>query len=290
MHALSRVILASAAASVAASSAALAQSPALGSPVSATGAFAGEDALDRAALFTQSAFVMPQGRFGFTVQGVGSSHTLEQDGTKLELRGAGAVFSANYGLTSAITLGAGLPYMSMTSKFSVAGIGAESSIDGLGDVELFGRLRAFRSASGSTRMALGAGVSLPTGDEALSSDDPTYQVGGSMSHRTNRITYHVAPAVRLVKDFDPSFDVNVAASYAATPKLALSVEGLSRFEGGASDAGAERTRMMDIGAGMRYRAVDNVLLDLGLRSNVSNNIKGVDSSAGNVVLGMSYIF
>ena len=275
------------AASFAAASSVQAQSVALGSTVSASGAFVGEDSLDRAALFTQSAFAAPQGHFGFTVQAVGSSTTFEAGGEELKVRGAGAAFSGFYGLTSAITLGAGLPYTSQTAE--LAGFG-EATEDGMGDLELFGRMRAYRSMSGATKLALGAGLTLPTGDDSFTNDDPTYRVGGAMSHRVNRMSFHVAPAMRFVKDVDASFDLNLAGTYAATPKLALSVEGLSSFDGGASGAESERERMMDLGAGLRYNAVENLIVDLGLRTNVSNNVQGADVSRGGMTFGFNWMF
>ena len=286
MQPFNRALLVSAA-TLAAASSLQAQSPALGSPVSATGSFVGEDSLDRAAVFTQSAFAAPQGRAGFTVQALGSRTTVEAGASELKLRGTGAAFSGFYGVTSAITVGAGLPYASVTSE--IAGLG-EDNIDGLGDLELFGRMRAYRSMSGATKFALGAGLTLPTGDDAFTADDPTYRFGGAMSHRVNRMSFHVAPDVRFMKDVDASFDLNLAASYAATPKLALSLEGLSSFEGGMSGADAERTRLMDLGAGLRYNAVENLVLDLGLRTNVSNNIDGADISRGGMTFGFNFLF
>ncbi len=289
MHAANRALLASCAASLAASVAA-AQSPALGSPVSASGSFMGDSQLDRAALYTQSAFVAPKGRFGFNVQAIGSSATIEEGLEKFEVRQGGAAFSAFYGLTSAVTLGAGLPFRSVTTEFSGTIVDGESTDDGFDDIELFGRLRAFRSTSGATKLALGAGMSLPTGDEAFTNDDPTYNFSGAMSHRANLVSFHVAPDVRLVKDYDPSFDVNVAAVFAASPRLSLSVEGLSTFEGGPKGFDGERGRATDIGAGLRYSAAANLALDLGLRANVSNNLEGVDTRAGGLTFGFNWLF
>ena len=289
MPPFNRALLVSAA-SLAAASSLQAQSPALGSPVSAAGSFVGEDSLDRAALFTQSAFAAPRGRFGFTVQALGESVTAESGGVKLQDRMGGAAFSTFYGLTDAVTLGAGLPYQSVTSEFSGGGLRSEENVDGFGDLELFGRLRAFRSATGATKLALGAGVTVPTGDDVFTAEDPTYQVGGAMSHRVNRVTFHVAPDVRFIEARDPSYDLNVAASFAASPKLALSVEGLSRFQGGISGTDAERTRLMDLGAGVRYNAVENLVLDLGLRANALNNIEDTNVSNGGMIFGFNWLF
>lgn len=289
MQTFNRALLVSAA-SIAAASSLHAQSPALGSRVSAGGAYAGEDSLDRAALFTQSAFMAPQGRFGFGVQAVGEAVTAEAGGARIEDRMGGAAFTAFYGLTSGVTVGAGLPYQSLTTELSGAGLSGENEVDGLGDVELFGRVRAFRSASGATKLALGAGMTLPTGDDAFTSDGPTYQLGAAMSHRVNRVSFHVAPEVRLVEAFDPSYALNLAAALAATPRLALSLEGLSRFQGALDGAGEDRTRLMDVGAGLRYNPVENLALDLGLRINVSNNIEGIDTTAGGLTLGFNWLF
>jgi hypothetical protein len=289
MQSFNRALLVSAA-SLATASAAQAQTTALGSPVSASGAFVSEDSLDRAALYTQSAFTAPQGRFGFTVQAIGTSAKVEDGEGELKVRGTGAAFSGFYGVTSAITLGAGLPYQSLTTELSAGGLGAEDNTDGFGDAELFARMRAFRSATGATKLALGAGMTLPTGDDALTYDDPTYRFGAAMTHRADRVSFHVAPEVWFVKDVDASYDLNVAASFAATPKLALSVESLNRFIGNFEGDTSERGRMFDLGAGLRYNAVDNLLLDLGLRTNLSNNAKGVDLSSGGLTFGFNWLF
>lgn len=289
MQPISRAFLVSAATVVAASSL-QAQSAALGSPVSASGAFVGEDSLDRAALYTQSGFVAPQGRFGFTVQAIGQNVTVEEGSEKAEVRTGGAAFSGFYGLTNAITLGAGLPYFSQTAKLSAGGLSAEDNVDGLGDLELFGRMRAYRSMSGATKLALGAGMSVPTGDDALTNDDPTYRIGGAMSHRVNRVSFHLAPDLRFAKDMSASYDLNLAASYAATPKLGLSVEGLSSFDGMPDGFDGDRARAIDFGAGLRYNAVENLILDLGLRTNVSNNFEGADLSTGGLTFGFNWLF
>lgn len=291
MRSFNRALVVSAA-TLGAASVAQAQSTSLGSPVSASGAFASEDSLDRAALYTQSAFVAPQGRFGFTVQALGESVSAEADGDRIEARMGGAAFSGFYGLTNSITLGAGLPFASVTSELSSGGLSAEEEVRGMGDLELFGRMRAYRSMSGATKLALGAGVTLPTADEAMAyTEDATYQVGAAMSHRVNRMTFHVAPDVRFVQDFDPSYSMNLAGSYAATPKLALSFEGLSRFMGAVQDSGDDRDRAIDLGAGLRYNAVQNLILDLGLRTNVSNNApEGINTRAGGVTFGFNWLF
>lgn len=291
MRSFNRALLVSAA-TLGAASVAQAQTMSLGSPVSASGAFASEDSLDRAALYTQSAFVAPQGRFGFTVQALGASASAEAGGDKFEARMGGAAFSGFYGLTNSITLGAGLPYASVTSELSSGGLSAEDEVDGLGDLELFGRMRAYRSMSGATKLAFGAGVTLPTADESVAyTDAATYQLGAAMSHRVNRMTFHVAPDVQFVKDLDPSFNMNFAGSFAATPKLALSFEGLSSFQGAMQDSGDERDRAFDLGAGLRYNAVENLVVDFGLRTNVSNNApEGIDTSAGGVTFGFNWLF
>ena len=291
MRSFNRALLVSAA-SLGAASVAQAQTMSLGSPVSASGSFASEDSLDRAALYTQSAFVAPQGRFGFTVQALGQSAKAEAGTEKVEVRTGGAAFSGFYGVTNAITLGAGLPYSSATAKISSGGLSAEDEVDGLGDIELFGRMRAYRSTTGATKLALGAGVTLPTADDAVAyTDAATYQVGAAMSHRVNRMTFHVAPDMQFVKDLDPSFNMNLAGSFAATPKLALSLEGLSRFQGAVQGSEADRDRSFDMGAGLRYNAVENLILDLGLRTNLSNGApEGIDTSAGGLSFGFNWLF
>lgn len=291
MRSFNRALLVSAA-SLGAASLAQAQTMSLGSPVSASGAFTSEDSLDRAALYTQSAFVAPQGRFGFTVQALGQSAKAEAGAETFEMRTGGAAFSGFYGLTNSITLGAGLPFSSQTAKLTSSGLSAEDEVNGMGDLELFGRMRAYRSTTGATKLALGGGVTLPTAKEEVAyTDAATYQLGAAMSHRVNQMTFHVAPDVQFIKDLDPSFNMNLAGSFAATPKLALSFEGLSRFQGAVQDSGDDRDRTFDLGAGLRYNAVENLILDLGLRTNVSNSAPdGIDTSAGGLSFGFNWLF
>ena len=275
MHAINRALLVTAAVSLA-TSAAHAQVSTL------SGAYIGEDKLDRAPIFTQSAFLAPQGHYGVVVQGGRESMSTAVTGDTKFIT-TGAIFGAFYGITDKITLAADLPYVS-------AGVDGADSESGMSDIGVSARMRAFRSTTGATRVSVGAAATLPTGQEGFSNDDPTYNVGAAMSHRMNRVTFHVAPAIRLVKDFDMSYDLDIAASYAATSKLGISLEAMNGFNGMPSGVDGDRTRLTDIGAGVRYNAAENLMVDLGLRSNVSTNVEGLDLSRNMVSVGFGWMF
>jgi hypothetical protein len=278
------------AASVGAAASAQAQTLALGSPVSAAGSFVGRDSLDGAGLYTQTALTAAGGRAGVTVQAVGARIRVADGGHALEARGAGVAVSAFYGVTDAVTVGAGVPYSSVTTEISAGPLGAESTEDGLGDAELFARVAAFRSASGTTRLALGGGLTLATGDEALTADAGTYHLGAALTHRVRRLSLHLAPAARFIPDADASYDVNVAAAVAATPRVTVAVEALTAFDGASSGSGGGHTRLADLAGGLRYRALGNLALDLGLRTNVSNDVDGVELTRGGLSFGASWLF
>jgi hypothetical protein len=278
------------AAALGAAAPARAQTLALGSPVSASGSYAGRDSLDGAALYTQTALTAPRGRVGVTVQAVGERVRLADGDAALEARGAGAALAAFYGATDALTVGAGVPYTSLTSEFAAGPLGSESTVDGLGDAELFARVAAFRSASGATRLAVDGALTLPTGDDALTADASTYQLGAALTHRVRRVSLHLAPAARFARDVDPSFDVNVAAALAAAPRVTVAVEALTALEGGPSGDGGARTRLVDLAGGVRYRALANLALDAGVRTNVSNDVDGVELTRGGLSFGASWLF
>ena len=233
---------------------------------------AGETATDRAPIFTSSAATVARHRYGFDVQGVTARTSMEQDGVKLTGAGSAAVASAYYGVTSRVTLGAYLPYTTLSAKLEGAGAGFDfdESESGLGNAGVFGRMGLFQSKSGTTRIALNAGVELATGDSMVSNTDGSQNVGAAISHRRGRMTFHVAPSMGFQKDYDATTNLDVAGVFAASPKLGVSVEALSAFGGAVSnDATDKGQKDIDLGAGLRYRFMDRLSMDGGFRYNVS---------------------
>src|SRR5688572_5444829 len=158
---------------------------------------------NRAALFTQSAFVAPQGSFGIGFQAAGERAELDGD----EATVSAMVLSGFYGLTSNFSIGAYVPYVRMSLDIG----GAEGSESGMADAGIFGRYQAFRSQTGATKFAVGVEATLPTGGDDFGSEDPSYSLSGALSHRAGSWNLHVVPAVQMIKDLDATMHFNVAA-------------------------------------------------------------------------------
>ena len=241
---------------------------------------------DRAGLFTKSAFVAPQGSFGFGAQAASIRASSDEGGVEASATASAFVVSGYYGLTSNISVGAFVPY----ARLSIESPGIEGSESGMADLGVFGRMQAYRSASGMTKFALGAEVTLPTGDDIFTSDDPTYAVSGAVSHRSGDWNLHVVPAVSFVKDLEPGINFNVAAVRAMSPRMSLSGEVLSQFGGALSNVdGAEGDKDIDLAAGVRYRTTGHSAVDFGLRYNVASQLEPRPTMIG-AYLGFNWAF
>ena len=236
---------------------------------------------NRAALFTQSAYVAPQGTFGIGFQAAGQRASMDGDSETI----SAMVLSGFYGLTSNLSVGAYVPYL----RYSLDIGGAEGSESGMADAGIFGRYQAFRSQTGMTKFAVGVEATLPTGDDTFGSEDPSYALSGALSHRAGSWNLHVVPAVSMVKDFDPSLHFNVAAVRAMSPRMALSGELLTEFGGAVSDSDAEGAQDIDIASGIRYRLSAASAMDLGLRYNLASNIDPRPTTLG-AYLGFNWAF
>ena len=236
---------------------------------------------NRAALFTQSAYVAPQGSFGIGFQAAGRRASMDGDSETI----SAMVLSGFYGLTSNLSVGAYVPYL----RYSLDIGGTEGSETGMADAGVFGRYQAYRSESGMTKFALGVEATLPTGDDLFTNDDPAYSFSGALSHRAGSWNLHVVPAVSMVKDFDPSIGFNVAAVRAMSPRMALSGEILTEFGGAIADSDAEGAKDIDIASGIRYRMTSNSAMDFGLSYNLSSNIDPRPTTLG-AYLGFNWAF
>ena len=236
---------------------------------------------NRAALFTQSAYVAPQGSFGIGFQVAG--RRVSQDDNSMTA--SAMVLSGFYGLTSNLSLGAYVPYARLSADIG----GVEGSESGMADAGIFGRYQAFRSQTGMTKFALGVEATLPTGGDDFGSEDPSYSFSGALSHRAGSWNLHVVPAVEMVKDFDPSIGFNVAAVRAMSPRLALSGEVLTEFGGAFADSDAEGAKDIDIASGVRYRMTATSAMDFGLSYNLSSNVDPRPTTLG-AYLGFNWAF
>ena len=254
---------------------------------------AGESSTERAPLFTSSAFSAKKSQYGFAIQAVASSSKIEEGDASLTTGVSAAVVSGFYGVTDKLTLGAFVPHNRMSMEAEGTGADFESDASGMGDAGVFGRFSAYRS--GATRIALLGGVTLPTAGGDFENEDgkASYGVGAALSHQLGRWSMHVSPEVAIVDQLDPIIDMNVAGVFAASPKLNVSVEALSRFGGAMSDVdGAEGARDIDLGAGVRYRFGSRLALDGGFRYNVSTKVADdeLKPTTVGVLLGLNWQF
>ena len=236
---------------------------------------------NRAALFTQSAYVAPQGTFGIGFQAAGERASMDDASATV----SAMVLSGFYGLTSNLSIGAYVPY----ARYSLDIDGVEGSESGMADAGVFGRYQMFRSQTGMTKFALGLEATLPTGGDEFGSDDPAYAFSGALSHRAGSWNLHVAPAVAIIKDLDPSIHFNVAAVRAMSPRLALSGEVLTEFGGGFSDTDDEGAKDIDVASGVRYRMTATSAVDFGLSYNLSSNVDPRPTTLG-AYLGFNWAF
>lgn len=240
---------------------------------------------DRAALFTQSAYVAPKGSFGFGVQLAGQRMSSDEEGVDASLTTSATVLSGFYGLTDRISLGAYLPYARVSFDFD----GDSESETGMADAGIFGRFQAYRSEGGTTKFALGVEATLPTGDDNFGAEDPSYAVSGALSHRAGSWNLHVVPAIQMVSDFDPGINFNVAAVRAFSPRLSWSGEVLTQFGGAPSDTDVEGDQEIDLASGLRYRMTPHSAVDFGLSYNVASQLDPKPTMLG-AYLGFNWAF
>ena len=240
---------------------------------------------DRAALFTSSAFVAPRGSFGVGVQLAGQRMSMDEGGVDASLTASATVVSGYYGLTDRISVGAYLPYARLSFELD----GDSESETGMADAGIFGRFQAYRSESGSTKFALGAELTLPTGDDVFTSDDPTYSVSGALSHRAGGWNLHFVPAIQMISDYDPGINFNVAAVRALSPRLSWSGEVLTQFGGAPSDTDIEGDQEIDLASGVRYRMTGHSAVDFGLSYNVASQLDPRPTTLG-AYLGFNWAF
>jgi len=257
---------------------------------------AGESATERAPLFTSSAFVAPKSHYGFAVQAHGRSSSIEEGGVEVSASVSQTVVSGYYGVTDKITLGAFLPYDRANLKIEGAGaLDMDEDASGMGEAGVFGRFGAYKSTSGNTRLAVLAGVQLPTAGGDFENDEAkaSYGFGAALSHRLGRWSLHAAPEVSFIDQLDPTFNMNFAGVFAASPKMNVSVEALTVTGGAVSDVdGAEGQRDIDLGAGLRYRFGSRLALDGGFRYNVATNLEEGEEkpTTVGVLLGLNWQF
>ena len=257
---------------------------------------AGESATERAPLFTSSAFSAKKSTFGFALQGVAVSSKVEEGEASATTGVSQTVVSGFYGVTDKLTLGAFVPHMRMSTEIEGTGvIDGETEASGMSDAGVFGRFGAYKSQSGHTRLAINGNVTLPTasGDFENEEGKASYGLGAAVSHQLGRWSMHASPEVQFVDGLEPVIDLNVAGVFAASPKLNVSLEALTRSGGAMSDVDdAEGMRDIDLGAGLRYRFGSRLAVDGGFRYNVSTKVAEgeLEPKTAGLLLGLNWQF
>jgi hypothetical protein len=243
-----------------------------------------KDGSARSAIFTQSAYTAPKGAFGLGLQAVATRASSDEGGIDASAMRSDVVVSAYYGVTDRISVGAFVPY----TRYSLEIGDASDSETALSDAGLFARVAAF--GNGPTRVAFGADVTLPTGDDLFTRDDPSYGVSAAMSHTAGKWNLHASPRVAFVQDFDMGINLNVAAVRSLNDRWSWSGEVLSQFGGAPSDVdGAEGNQEIDLASGVRYRFAGRTTMDVGMRYNLASQLDPKPTTLG-AYLGFNWAF
>ena len=254
---------------------------------------AAENASDRAPIFTGAAMVAPAKKMGFGLQALTDRASADEGGVEATLTATAMQASLYYGVTSRFTVGGYVPFNRLSFESSGGPLGdVDGSESGIGDAGVFGRFAAMKSASGATHFAIGAEVTLPTGEEdkLLGAGDPTYRLDAPLSHRAGKWNLHFVPGVQKITDLDPYWNINLAGVYSMSDRLGWSIEALSQFGGAPSDVdGAEGDSDIDLGTGLRYRLQGKSAIDFGFRYNVSTKLDPAPTRFG-AYLGWHYAF
>lgn len=233
---------------------------------------------ERAALFTQAAYTAPKGAMGVGVQAYGTRSSIDD----VSATASALALSGFYGVTDRVSIGAYVPYARVSFDDGVT----DGSESGLGDAGIFARFAAMQS--GATRFALGAEVSLPTGDDTFGAEDPSYGINAALSHVAGKWNLHASPSAQFVSDFDPSINLDVAAVRAMSERLSWSSELLTQFGGALSDSDQDGAQDIDLASGLRYR-FSRTVMDFGLRYNLSSNLDPKPTTFGAYV-GFNWAF
>lgn len=261
-----------------------AQAPTAGTDINA----AAETARDRAPLFFGSALVVPKGYFGVSLFGTSGSadRSLPMPGgpgTEYS-RSWGSTVSAVWGATPRLTLGAQLGVGGTTREYEWRGPlepgGApvarreESFQWTTPSARLQARYLLVGEGGGATRLALNTSVLTPS-----RYDRTVATVGLALSQRVGRVSFHLAPDVRIREgepltrwDVDPrgadalrlrtSLDVRTAMVVPLGRRVSWSLEGMGTNV--LAPAATYEPRLLELGTGFRFD-LGRAKLDLGYR-------------------------
>lgn len=157
--------------------------------------------LESAPIFSPSALVLPRG--GVSVGGNALWVAYDEDAFEgADVSGAQLSGGVAFGLTDRITVGAAIPWASVTAE---AG-GEKADASGLLDLSVFGRARLWTSPGGRTDLAALASVTVPTasGDFDVEGVDRGSDVtlGGAATHRLERGSLHGSVSYTIAGDVD----------------------------------------------------------------------------------------
>lgn len=250
--------------------------------------------LENAPVFTPSALVLDQG--GVSVGAAGAYFIFDTE----ELFGPGNDGDASaallqgglaYGLTDMITVGAAVPWITSSAEFD----GFENDVSGLGDIVLFGTAQLWRSGDDRTKLAAIADVELPTANDDFflgeDSDleverDPSFSIGGAVSHAADRASLHGSVAYAKTGDIEiegiqgeggSSVDLSGAAVFTASDAVRISAEALVEVPDEGDTAAT-------LGGALRYTASPNLFVDAGVLFPVTESV--IDAA---IVVGFTWV-
>jgi hypothetical protein len=226
----------------------------------------GADAYIGTPILVNSSLTLPRGRWSVSGYGVFSKFSVDEFDFEESDRTLFA--TAAYAPTDRAMFGVQLlPYASYDIESSLG----EASESGMGDAVLFGKYQFWRSASGRTSMAGVGSASLPIGSDEFGGEGISLGAGAILSHRSNRVTWHVESGVGIPTDDadgETAFSLNGAAVIAASQRMWLSLEALNTFSDG--------EHQLLFAPGARFAVGGRAFLDGALAFEVANS---VDESA-----------
>jgi hypothetical protein len=256
----------------------------IGAIAAAPAVAGGQDAAAGAPLLMEHAFLLPQGQVALTALSgatVGSVAVPTLGGVvTVDFTYQQLLVGVYYALTDRFNIGvAAAPYLA----FSLEAQGTTVEEHGRGDVLIGGKYSLWEAPDGATRVASYGSVLLPLGQTGWGREGTLLGLGLTAGRRLERVTLHAAVGVDVPTDQDDGDTaINLAGAgvYAASPRVALSMELFGVAAGGESQ--------VTVAPGVRLQLGSSVALSLAAMFNAHTSLpqKPYDAAA---LLGFSLV-
>ena len=221
---------------------------------------------------TRTAATYPENLWVFTL--VGYYQDLDNTANQaLNRKQATYVAWAEYGVRNWMQLGVAMPYIMRETKD--AATGADDKVNGLGDLNLYGKCRLLTENASRPALTVDGFVKVPTGDKdkGLSNDKTDVTVAAEASKRFGLLSLHFNPEyvftggdkASLGAPADDRFNLNVGVMWHATASLVPMIEYNGFWW---RDNGKES----DVGGGVLWFPTKNTSVKLGVAFPVSENV------------------